>query len=89
MAGQGELRELRDRLERLGGLVSVRDLAEEWGMSKQRADAITQSKGFPAPVTGPGAGRARYWLRAEVEEWAAQSGRARARHPSARVSSNG
>lgn len=55
-------------------LIGLIEVAELLSVSRQRADQITQSLGFPAPQADLANGR--IWLREEVERWARTDGRA-------------
>jgi prophage regulatory protein len=59
--------------ERLGDLVGVTEIGDLLGVSRQRADQLTHSAGFPEPVATISAGR--IWRRADVEAWARETGR--------------
>jgi predicted DNA-binding transcriptional regulator AlpA len=54
-------------------LMGTTEVAELLGVSRQRADQLSRSEEFPAPVGEIAAGR--IWLRSEVEAWARSSGR--------------
>jgi predicted DNA-binding transcriptional regulator AlpA len=59
--------ELRHRIEQLGGLVTVSQLAEHWEVSPQRVRQLASHRDFPPPVaTVQGA---RVWPLREVDEW--------------------
>jgi len=66
-------------LEQAGGLVSISEIAERWGVEKQTVRNHHQrSDDFPAPVTTRG--RSDLWLTAEIDHWRA-SPRRRGRPP--------
>jgi hypothetical protein len=50
---------LRRAIEDEGGLVTVMDLAREWGVSKSRVRQIVEAPDFPAPLDRVGKGAAR------------------------------
>jgi predicted DNA-binding transcriptional regulator AlpA len=54
-----------DAIERAGGLVTPREIAEEWGVSDQAIADRIQRGTFPEPVKV--AGRVRLYLREQVE----------------------
>lgn len=56
--------------DRLMGLAEV---AELLGVSRQRADQLARTRGFPDPVATLVGGR--IWERADVERWALDQGR--------------
>ena len=49
------------------------EVAELLGVSRQRADQLARTKGFPEPFETLHAGR--IWWRKDVERWARQTGR--------------
>ena len=51
------------------------EIAELLGVSRQRADTLSRSKGFPEPI-GELAGRRKLWDLKEVRKWANATGRA-------------
>lgn len=53
--------------------LSTVEIAELLGVSRQRIDKLSRSDEFPAPVAVLAIGRV--WSRAEVVEWAKQTGR--------------
>lgn len=55
-------------------LMSGPEIAVLFGVSRQRAHVLTQSKGFPDPVQRLGIGAV--WLADDVEAWAERTGRA-------------
>ena len=69
---------LRHRLDRLGGLVTVAELAEHWGISKTVAATKVRAPNFPSPVAVLPDSQ-RLWLLAECEEWNQTPYRARRR----------
>lgn len=54
-------------------LMGTTEIAELLGVSRQRADQLSRTDGFPEPVAEIAAGR--IWLREEVEVWARRTGR--------------
>ena len=59
-----------DAIHRAGGLVSVQELAQRWGISRQAVDKRTRLESFPpnikaTPVT-------RLFLSCEVDAWEAE-----------------
>ncbi|HMJ75484.1 MAG TPA: hypothetical protein VK507_05900 [Iamia sp.] len=54
-------------------LMGTTEIAKLLGVSRQRADQLSRTDGFPDPVAEIAAGR--IWLRADVEAWARESGR--------------
>ena len=54
-------------------LVGVTEIAEMLGVSKQRADQLAKRTDFPEPEASLAAGR--IWSRADIERWAAETGR--------------
>lgn len=65
----------------LEGLLSVRDIAQRLGLSRQRVDQLTRRDDFPASIiTLSGT---RYWAEADIEEfmkvWDRTPGRRRVR----------
>ena len=54
----------------IGGTTEIADLL---GVSRQRADTLTRSKGFPEPI-GQLAGRRKLWDLAAVRKWAKRPG---------------
>lgn len=52
----------------LVGVAEIRDMLG--GISRQRANVITNTKGFPDPVARLVMGKV--WLRQDVEQWIAQ-----------------
>ena len=48
--------------------VGVTEIGNLLGVSRQRADQLTRTEGFPEPVAVLSAGR--IWGRADVEAWA-------------------
>lgn len=54
-------------------LVGVREIAKLLGVTRQRADQLSRTKGFPEPVAELATGR--IWYRAEAVAWAKESGR--------------
>lgn len=57
----------RRALHQAGGIVSVQQLAVEWGMSRQAVDKRVRSDSFPG-VFAVASGM-RLYLRCEVETW--------------------
>ena len=45
----------RQSIADAGGLCSISDLADRWGISRQGARKVTRRDGFPAPVLTHGA----------------------------------
>jgi predicted DNA-binding transcriptional regulator AlpA len=54
-------------------LVGVREVASLLSVSRQRADQLVRTKGFPDPVAELASGR--IWERAAVVRWARETGR--------------
>lgn len=54
-------------------LMGTTEIAELLGVSRQRADQLSRTDGFPEPVAEIAAGR--IWLREDVEAWADRVGR--------------
>src|SRR5487761_1144931 len=54
-------------------LVGVREIAKLLSVSRQRADQLVRTKGFPDPVAELASGRV--WPRSSVVHWAKQDGR--------------
>ena len=54
-------------------LVGVREIAKLLSLSRQRADQLVRTKGFPDPVAELASGR--IWERAAVVRWARETGR--------------
>ena len=54
-------------------LVGVREISKLLGVSRQRADQVVRTKGFPDPVADLASGR--IWERASVVRWAREAGR--------------
>lgn len=54
-------------------LLSTVEIAELLGVTRQRIDKLSRSDEFPAPVAALAIGRV--WTRADVVEWAKQTGR--------------
>lgn len=54
-------------------LMSTPEIAELLGVSRQRVDQLSRSKGFPAPAAELAVGRV--WLRQDIEAWARETGR--------------
>lgn len=61
-------------MSQLPRLMSVPEIAALFGVSRQRAHVLTQSKGFPEPVQSLAIGAV--WLADDVEAWAERTGRA-------------
>ncbi|MCW3003371.1 MAG: hypothetical protein JWQ20_2669 [Conexibacter sp.] len=55
----------RAALQQAGGVVSVQQLATEWGMSRQAVDKRTRADGFPEPFAVVSS--VRIYLRCEVD----------------------
>lgn len=55
-------------------LMSGPEIATLFGVSRQRAHVLTQSKSFPEPVQNLAIGAV--WLADDVEAWAERNGRA-------------
>lgn len=53
--------------------MGVTEIADMLGVSRQRADTLTRSKGFPEPEAELKGGRV--WSTRAVEEWARSVGR--------------
>jgi predicted DNA-binding transcriptional regulator AlpA len=56
-----------------GDLVGVTEIGDLLGVSRQRADQLTRTDGFPEPVAVISAGR--IWRRTDVDAWARAVGR--------------
>jgi predicted DNA-binding transcriptional regulator AlpA len=56
-------------------LLGTAEIADMLRVSRQRVHQLTSRADFPAPVAVLKAGM--FWRRADVEEWAARSGRLR------------
>lgn len=54
-------------------LVGIREIAQLLSVSRQRADQLVRTKGFPDPVADLASGR--IWARADVVRWAGANGR--------------
>lgn len=54
-------------------LVGVREVGKLLGVSRQRADQLVRTKGFPDPIAELASGR--IWERASVVRWARDAGR--------------
>lgn len=54
-------------------LVGVREVGKLLGVSRQRADQLVRTKGFPGPTAELASGR--IWERASVVRWARDTGR--------------
>jgi predicted DNA-binding transcriptional regulator AlpA len=54
-------------------LVGVREISKLLSLSRQRADQLVRTKGFPDPVRELASGR--IWERAAVVSWAREAGR--------------
>lgn len=54
-------------------LVMSAEIVQMLGLSRPRVDQLANTKNFPEPVAVVKAGR--IWLRKDVEEWAAKTGR--------------
>jgi predicted DNA-binding transcriptional regulator AlpA len=54
-------------------LVSTVEIAKLLGLSRQRVDQLSRYAEFPAPVANLAIGRV--WERADVVDWAKQTGR--------------
>ena len=59
--------------EQPGDLVGVTEIGDLLGVSRQRADQLTRTEGFPEPVAVLSAGR--IWRLLDVEAWARATGR--------------
>jgi prophage regulatory protein len=53
--------------------VGVTEIGQMLGVSRQRADQLTKSEGFPAPMGEIRAGR--IWRREDIETWARETKR--------------
>lgn len=68
-------------LEKAGGLISLTEIAERWGVGKQTVrNHYERRDGFPNPVATHG--RTDLWLTAEIDHWRATP-RRRGRPPQA------
>jgi predicted DNA-binding transcriptional regulator AlpA len=54
-------------------LMGLAEIAEFLGISRQRADQLARTVGFPAPIATLAGGR--IWDRENVEQWARDTGR--------------
>lgn len=54
-------------MERMGGLVGRQDLAERWGVSRQRVAQLVAASDFPAPVAIVNGGEV--WFADDCERW--------------------
>lgn len=54
-------------------LMGLAEVAKLLGLSRQRADQLARTKGFPEPVAELIGGR--IWQRESVERWARETGR--------------
>jgi predicted DNA-binding transcriptional regulator AlpA len=54
-------------------LVGVKEIGEMLGVTRQRADQLADTAGFPEPISRISAGR--IWRRQDVEAWAKATGR--------------
>jgi prophage regulatory protein len=54
-------------------LVGVTEIGEMLGVSRQRADQLSRTEGFPEPIGTIAAGR--IWRLVDVEAWARETGR--------------
>ncbi len=68
-----ELAIVKDYCRRVEDLVGVSDIGRMLGLSRQRADQLAATVGFPRPHGKMGRGRV--WKRADVERWARKTGR--------------
>ena len=59
--------------EEMHHLVGIREIAEMFGVSPQRADQLSHAEKFPAPTVALASGR--IWEREAVEAWARATGR--------------
>ena len=59
--------------EEMHHLVGIREIAEMFGVSPQRADQLSNTEKFPAPTVVLASGR--IWERKAVEAWAKATGR--------------
>lgn len=64
----------RSSVRGVGELVGLTEIAELLGISRQRVHKLSQeASGFPEPFARLSAGL--IWLRADIEEWARDTGR--------------
>ena len=56
-------------------LVGTTGIAEMLGVSRQRANQIANTKGFPKRLDNPPLASGPVWKRDTVEKWAAKNGR--------------
>ena len=63
-----EVLELRHRIDRLGGLVTIGDLAAHWGLARNTAAVKVKARSFPSPIAVLPDGQ-RLWVLAECDEW--------------------
>jgi len=54
-------------------LLGLTEIADMFGISRQRVDQLAATKGFPEPVAELAAGRV--WKRADIVAWAKATGR--------------
>ncbi len=62
-----------DNIAAMTRLVGVREISKLLGVSRQRADQVVRTKGFPDPVAELAGGR--IWERSGVVKWARDAGR--------------
>lgn len=66
--------ELREAIEKAGGLHTPQQLAARWGMTRQRASQLTSRSDFPEPVLV--VGRVKLYAGCDADAWRAhQTGR--------------
>lgn len=56
-------------MEKMGGLVGRQDLAERWGVSRQRVAQLVAASDFPVPVARVNGGEV--WFGEDCERWRA------------------
>lgn len=57
-------------IEEAGGLHTVADLAQRWGITRARAHELTRQASFPEPLLYMG--KSAVYLGGEADEWRAQ-----------------
>lgn len=57
----------------MADLMGVTEIADLFGVSRQRVDQLAATDGFPAPIAELAAGR--IWRKADIVRWARATGR--------------
>jgi predicted DNA-binding transcriptional regulator AlpA len=57
----------------MGHLMGVTEIGKMLGVSRQRADQLSQTDGFPKPTAELASGRV--WNQEDIEAWAKATGR--------------